>query len=130
MTAASIARSTHPRRCPGGTWVGKPKVSTLPGVASDRHHFHSGEASAATVRPRSPKELITRLLSGRCELCGRSGKVQVHHIRKLADLDKLGQPERPAWAAIMAKRRRKSLVVCHHCHDEIHGGQQVAKITE
>ena len=82
------------------------------------------------VRAVGPKELITRLLSGRCELCGRSGKVQVHHIRKLADLDKLGQPERPAWAAIMAKRRRKSLVICQHCHDEIHDSQQAAKITE
>jgi hypothetical protein len=30
----------------------------------------------------------------------------------------------------MAKRRRKSLVVCQPCHEEIHTGQQVAKLTE
>lgn len=81
-------------------------------------------------RAVGPKELVSRLLAGRCELCERTGHVQVHHIRKLADLNKLGQPERPAWAAIMAKRRRKSLVVCQLCHDEIHAGQQAAKLTE
>ena len=77
-------------------------------------------------RAVGPKELVTRLLTGRCELCERSENVQVHHIRKLADLDKLSQPEKPAWAAIMAKRRRKTLVVCQRCHDNIHAGQQVA----
>jgi group II intron reverse transcriptase/maturase len=42
-----------------------------------------------------PKELITRLLTGKCEICERSDNIQVHHIRKLADLDKLDQPEKP-----------------------------------
>lgn len=73
-------------------------------------------------RAVGPKELVTRLLAGKCEICERSENVQVHHIRKLADLDKLGQPEKPAWAAIMAKRRRKTLVVCQNCHDNIHAG--------
>jgi group II intron reverse transcriptase/maturase len=81
-------------------------------------------------RAVGPKELVTRLLTGRCELCERSDNIQVHHIRKLADLDKLGQPEKPAWAAIMAKRRRKALVVCQRCHDNIHAEQHVATLTE
>jgi group II intron reverse transcriptase/maturase len=81
-------------------------------------------------RTVGPKELVTRLLTGRCEICERSENVQVHHIRKLADLDKLGQPEKPSWAAIMAKRRRKTLVVCQHCHEDIHAGTQVATLTE
>lgn len=39
-------------------------------------------------------ELIHRLLAGRCELCeGRIG-LQVHHIRKLADLNKPGRSHR------------------------------------
>jgi group II intron reverse transcriptase/maturase len=81
-------------------------------------------------RAVGPKELVTRLLANRCELCEHSGNVQVHHIRKLADLDKLGQTDRPVWAAMMAKRRRKSLVVCQNCHDDIHTRQPVAKLTE
>ena len=86
-------------------------------------------------RAVGPKELITRLLANRCEICERSGNVQVHHIRKLADLDKIldrsGPTDMPAWAAIMAKRRRKALVVCQYCHDNIHAGPPpVAKLTE
>jgi group II intron reverse transcriptase/maturase len=81
-------------------------------------------------RAVGPKELVTRLLANRCELCERSENVQVHHIRKLADLNKLGQTDRPVWAAIMAKRRRKSLVVCQHCHDDIHNRQPAATLTE
>ena len=46
--------------------------------------------------------------------------VRVHQVRKLADLGKPGQP-RPAWAELMARRRRKTLVVCPSCHDTIHG---------
>jgi hypothetical protein len=76
-----------------------------------------------------PKELTLRLLTGRCEVCGDTEDVQVHHIRKLADLDKLGQPDRPVWAKIMAKRQRKSLVVCGTCHADIHAGQPTAKLT-
>jgi hypothetical protein len=86
-------------------------------------------------RAVGPKELITRLLANRCEICERSGNVQVHHIRKLADLDKIldrsGPTDMPAWASIMAKRRRKALVVCQYCHDNIHAGPPpVAKLTE
>ncbi len=81
-------------------------------------------------RATGPKELVTRLLANRCEICERSGNVEVHHIRKLADLGKFGQAGRPAWAAIMAKRRRKSLVVCLDCHADIHSGKPAAKITD
>ena len=59
-----------------------------------------------------PKELILRLLAGECEMCGRTGNIQVHHVRKLADLGPSGQPGQPAWAQIMARRRRKTLMVC------------------
>jgi hypothetical protein len=69
------------------------------------------------------KELIGRLLAGRCEICGHAGKVDVHQVRKLADLGKPGQPHRPPWVALMAKRRRKTLVVCPACHDTIHPGR-------
>ena len=29
-------------------------------------------------------------------------------------------PGQPAWAALMAKMRRKTLIVCAACHDYIH----------
>jgi group II intron reverse transcriptase/maturase len=68
-------------------------------------------------------ELIRRLVAGRCELCETGIGLQVHHIRKLADLNKPGRPERPSWVHLMAKRKRKTLVVCEQCHQDIHAGR-------
>lgn len=77
-------------------------------------------------QPAHPrKELVSRLLKGRCEICQETVGIQVHHIRKLADLGRLGQSQ-PEWARLMAKRRRKALVVCQFCHDHIHNRQPVA----
>jgi hypothetical protein len=65
------------------------------------------------------KELIKRLVAGRCEVCKQNTEIQVHQIRKLANLDK-PETSRPAWMDIMVKRRRKTLMVCRDCHHTIH----------
>jgi group II intron reverse transcriptase/maturase len=65
------------------------------------------------------KELIDRLRKRRCELCDHGATVTVHHVAKLARLGKPG-PGQPAWAAVMAGKRRKTLIVCRPCHDYIH----------
>ena len=65
------------------------------------------------------KELVNRLLFGRCELCKETGEMEVHHVSKLADLVTPGQLQ-PEWMAIMTQRKRKTLVVCPDCHDTIH----------
>jgi group II intron reverse transcriptase/maturase len=75
------------------------------------------------------KELITRLQARRCELCKQPGPVDVHQVRKLADLHRPGRPQ-PAWNQLMAKRRRKTLVVCATCHTAIHDGQPTATPTQ
>jgi len=69
--------------------------------------------------PHPRKELIHRLLTRRCELCGDPDKVLVHQVRKLSSLGQAG-PGQPEWAALMATKRRKTLVVCAACHDAIH----------
>jgi group II intron reverse transcriptase/maturase len=74
------------------------------------------------------KELITRLLAGRCEWCEQPAQVETHQVRKLADLTRQGQPQ-PAWAQLMAKMRRKTLLVCPTCHQAIHAGQPTTKHT-
>ncbi len=71
----------------------------------------------------SGNELIGRLVAGACELCGSTRRLEVHHIRKLADLNRPGRNEKPAWVQIMAKRRRKTLIACTTCHDHIHAGR-------
>jgi group II intron reverse transcriptase/maturase len=74
---------------------------------------------------RRRKELIIRLQTGRCELCEQKAEVEVHQVRKLADLTRPGRPQ-PAWAHLMAKIRRKTLVVCAACHTAIHAKQPAA----
>jgi hypothetical protein len=76
-------------------------------------------------------ELLERLLADTCELCSSQEDVEVHHIRALKDLQKKGRAEKPTWVKWMAARRRKTLVVCHRCHESIHTGRlQVTRPTE
>jgi hypothetical protein len=82
-----------------------------PNVAWLRHH--TGRA-----------EVVKRLEAGRCELCGTRGVLlEVHHIRKLADIDRPGRPPKAPWQKIMAARKRKTLVVCRRCHEDITYGR-------
>jgi AI2M/AI1M-like, HNH endonuclease/Type II intron maturase len=68
-------------------------------------------------------EVVQRLLAQQCEICGSMDTIEVHHIRKLADLKRSGRSSLPVWARIMARRRRKTLVVCQRCHNAIHFGR-------
>jgi Type II intron maturase/Reverse transcriptase (RNA-dependent DNA polymerase) len=97
----------------------KPLVARFGGVPLRRK-------KKAVINDRQPgpsiirrKELIDRLLASKCEICERISLVNVHQIRKLVDLDRPGKP-RPEWMNLMAKRRRKTLVVCTPCHNTIH----------
>jgi group II intron reverse transcriptase/maturase len=72
------------------------------------------------VRVRVPRrELLARLRQRECELCETGTTVAVHQV---AGIRELGKPKtgQPAWAALMAKMRRKTLIVCSPCHDWIH----------
>lgn len=83
----------------------------------------------ATILDQLPKPMNTgteirqRMLANTCELCKSLRDIEVHHMRKLADLKGKGGRERPAWVKLMAARRRKTLVVCRTCHIKIHAGQ-------
>jgi group II intron reverse transcriptase/maturase len=106
----------------------KPLVARFGGIPLKRH-------KTAVIDDRKPvpatyprKELIDRLLTGRCEMCQQPDGVEVHHVRKLASLIKPGRPQ-PAWAELMARKRRKTLVVCAGCHNQIHARQPTATPT-
>jgi len=65
------------------------------------------------------RELLLRLRTRTCELCDKGATVAVHQVAGLKQLGTPG-PGQPAWAVLMAKIRRKTLVVCAPCHDWIH----------
>lgn len=88
-------------------------------------------ADREPVKPNhiSTTELVKRLLADCCEICGSTSQIEVHHLRKLADLKQQGRAERPVWVKLMAMRRRKTLVVCRPCHEDIHAGRATSSIS-
>ncbi|GIH21678.1 reverse transcriptase/maturase family protein [Rugosimonospora africana] len=119
---AKIATTYGPRTCFEARITRdsrNPLVARFGGIALKRQ-------KTATIVDRQPhrplyphKQLISRLLKGRCEICASTDSIEMHHVRKLADLTTaVGAP--PAWAKIMANKRRKTLVVCDACHGQIH----------
>jgi group II intron reverse transcriptase/maturase len=101
----------------------KPLVARFGGIPLKRQPMAILVDQPPLYQRSERNELIKRLLADKCELCGSRENVEVHHIRKLADLKERGRRERPRWVQIMAARRRKTLVVCRLCHQAIHAGQ-------
>jgi len=106
----------------------EPLVATFGGFALERNPEGMGMRdfafNAAWFKPGDKRsEVVQRLRADRCELCEAEGSVEVHHIRKLADIDRAGRRPKADWEKIMAARRRKTLVVCKSCHDDIHAGR-------
>ena len=53
----------------------------------------------------------------------RRAPVQMHHIRKLADIDRPGRRPKAKWEKIMAARRTKDDRCLQGCHETIHAGR-------
>lgn len=74
-------------------------------------------------------QLVDRLSANRCEICGSTEQIEVHHIHAMKDV----QTKDAGWAQLMAAMRRKTLVVCRSCHTKIHNGLydnvKLAKLT-
>ena len=86
-------------------------------LTRDRRAVITDPAPARITYPR--KELIRRLQRRLCELCEHGTTVAAHQVAALRQPGQPG-PGQPAWAVLMAKMRRKTLVVCADCHDYIH----------
>jgi group II intron reverse transcriptase/maturase len=101
----------------------KPLVAQFGGFAIRRRK------DAILVDQRPPNsytkgtELLKRLQADVCELCGSSTRVEVHHLRKLADLNRRRRKEVPSWFRLMVARKRKTLIACRACHEAIHAGK-------
>ncbi|MGP2441305.1 reverse transcriptase domain-containing protein [Streptomyces sp. JW3] len=100
----------------------KPLIAWFGGIPLKRQK-EAKPIDRAPILATTGNELIHRLLAGSCELCGSPKRLEVHHISKLADLNKPGRTEKPAWVRMMAMRRRKTLVICRPCHENTHAGR-------
>jgi len=119
---AKIITANGPRTCYEARIKreGKPDLVARFGGIPLRHNRRAFIREPVPVHSVVPhKELIHRLRKRRCELCEQGATVAVHHIAKLADLGK-GGPEQPAWAGLMVRMRRKTLIVCAACHEYVH----------
>jgi group II intron reverse transcriptase/maturase len=119
---AKIETSDGPRTCYEARKHREGKkdlVARFGGITlrQDRRAVIRDPAPGPAPYPR--KELIFRLRRRECELCETGTTVTVHQVTGLNALGEPG-PARPAWAALMAKMRRKTLIVCAACHDWIH----------
>ncbi|MGW3473415.1 HNH endonuclease [Saccharopolyspora sp. NPDC000995] len=101
----------------------KPLVARFGGIPLIRKRTAAVTDLKPIMATAKRNELLRRLVAGQCELCEGTEGLQVHHIRKLADLNKPGRRERPPWMRLMAMRKRKTLVVCETCHQDIHAGR-------
>jgi group II intron reverse transcriptase/maturase len=101
----------------------KPLVARFGGIPLRRNRTTVLTDQRPVMASAKRNELIHRLLAGRCEICKSMVGLQVHHIRKLADLNQPGRPDKPSWMHLMAMRRRKTLVTCGRCHEDIHTGR-------
>ena len=104
----------------------KPLVARFGGIPLRQQNAIIVDYPFQIRKPPERNELIKRLLADTCELCGATNGIEVHHIRKLADLQK-GKGEKLSWMKVMSMRRRKTLVVCHECHRGIHAGKPLTR---
>lgn len=77
------------------------------------------------VRWEKRSELIDRLLNDKCELCGSTSNIEVHHINKVSNIRRKwqGRKTKPQWVEYIIARNRKTVVVCHNCHQQITHGR-------
>ena len=98
----------------------KPLVTIFGGLPLRRRKKTVIVDEVLRTYPRMRSEIVEKLLNDTCEICGAKEKVEMHHIRKLKDLNKKGKREMPLWMKIMITRKRKSIPLCKRCHEDVH----------
>jgi len=106
----------------------QPLVARFGGIPLKRQRTTVLTDQQPVIASTRRNELIHRRVAEDCEICDARTNLEVHHVRTLADLNRPGRREKPAWMHLMAKRRRKTLVLCRRCHEDIHAGRPTAPV--
>lgn len=106
------------------------KYTTKSGAIKERHFYKgdfkrkdpmdepSMDTTPNSIFVASRTSLIDRLKAEKCELCGATENLIMHHVRKLKDLQ-----GKEGWEKHMIARHRKTVAVCGSCHRYIHMGK-------
>ncbi|MDR1631662.1 MAG: group II intron reverse transcriptase/maturase [Dysgonamonadaceae bacterium] len=106
------------------------KFTVKSGVQKERHFYNAGfkrknpmnkpdiDIKHSSVFVSSSTSLIDRLKAEKCELCGATEGLIMHHVRRLKDLK-----GKEGWEKHMIARHRKTVAVCGTCHRYIHLGK-------
>jgi hypothetical protein len=122
--STTVGADNQPRRCLAVRIEreGRPAlVAQFGGIPLQRQ-------PTASIEDRPPRrapdytELEQRVRANECEVCGSKYQVEVHHVRKLADLKRKDGRTVAAWKQQMMARQRKTLVLCRDCHVKLHSG--------
>jgi group II intron reverse transcriptase/maturase len=78
---------------------------------------------ASYKRYSRSSSLAARIKAKCCELCGAERcEVEMHQVKRLKDLR-----GKSPWELMMLDKRRKTLAVCHTCHEQIHSCDTISK---
>ena len=106
------------------TWAGIPLSRDIKATLKERPAIIWGDRT----------ELVQRLLAETCELCGSHEDVEVHHVRKMKNLHEYPGRPKPPWVVRMIALKRKTLLLCRTCPDDVHAGRpltrQIIKYSE
>jgi group II intron reverse transcriptase/maturase len=112
----------------------KPLVATWGGVPLTWDITATIEEKPLATYKVGRTELVQRLLAEFCELCGSPKDVEVHHVRHMKYLHEYPGREKPLWVKRMIALKRKTLLLCRMCHEDVHTGRplkhQLIELTE
>ena len=84
-----------------------------------RNKLYDKDEYPNTAIYKARTEILERMEANKCEYCEtEGGYFDVHHVHKLVDMKDGKEP----WQKLMIARQRKTIVLCIHCHDQLHAG--------
>ena len=102
----------------------EPQVARFGGISLKRDKKAVPKDISLRLYTNQRSELLDRMRAEVCELCGVKGKIEIHHIHALKDLENVkGGRTKTPWQKKMAAMRRKTLAVCRPCHQDITYGR-------
>lgn len=87
----------------------------------DTNRFHIDKTNIDLIQTLYAKSIsAASLYNLTCSICESKYRVEMHHVRKLKDLN----PKLRGIDKLMIRKRRKQIAVCRECHMKIHSGNR------